>query len=346
MSTCADSAALRAHLDHPDRALEAHFDDCPPCAGLLRAVAADAGTAGRALRLLDEGAVAATADAAARVEVALARAAAVRQPAAPPPAPAPRAWLRPLAAAAAVVGVALVAVVTPGGQHAVAQLLDAFRSERLAVVELDVDEPDLEALAALGTVDVGDLGEPRPVDDVAAGEALAGITAPALPSTPDEVLASPPGEARLTLRATATNGVPAELDGASLVVSVPGAVGALYTDEVGNPHRVIGRSGVLQVTAEGAALEDLRAFLLGRDELPASLRQQLEGLADWRHTLPIPVPADGPAWQTVDVGGREGVAFGDESGLGAAVVWQDGSGITGVAGAMPVSEALALAASL
>ena len=347
MTACADSAALRAHLDHPDPRLEAHLDGCPPCAGLLRAVAADAGISDRALRLLDEDAAIAEAAATADVEAALARVVPARPPAVAAPAPR-RAWRPPLGVAAAVVALTVLVVVIPGGQQAVAQLLDAFRAERLAVIELDMTtEPeDLLALDELGTVDPGGFTPPAPVADLAAAEELAGIAAPPLPATPDQVIATAPSEARITLHATADNGVPAELDGASLVVAVPGAVGAVFTDDAGEPHHVIGRSGILQITALGAPLEDIRAFLLGRDELPASLRRQLQGIEDWRHTLPIPVPVDGPAWRHVDVGERPGVAFGDDTGLGAAVIWQDGSGITGVAGTLPMSDALALAESL
>ncbi len=343
-TTCADSGTLRAHLDHPDAELERHLDTCEDCAGLLRAVAADTGTTARALRLLDHVADGEAEDV--DVEAALAAAAARRAPAAAAAAVERAWWRRPLTAAAAVLALAVAVVVTPAGQGAVAQLLDAFRAERLTVVELDprAVATGLEELAVLGSVDLDGIPELTTVPDLAAGEAVAGITGPALPAPPDEVIASPPGVVTITLAATGDNDVPADLDGASLVVAIPGAVAGVYGDPDSGTGYAIGRTGTLEITADGAPLADVRAFLLSRDELPESLRQQLEAVDDWRHTLPIPVPDDGPAWREVTVGGRDGVAFGDDTGLGAAVLWQDrDGGLSGIGGFLPVSEALALA---
>lgn len=350
MTECADSTMLRTHLDVPDDELDSHLDGCETCAGLLLSVAVDAGYVHRTLGLLD----------AARepVDVEAALAAALAQPTTPVVTPFPAstrlatAGRRLLLAAAGLLVVALVAV-TPAGRSAVAATLDAFRGERLQAVSVDLDDladssfQGLTALEALGDVDLSDLEEPRQVPDVAAAERVAGIAAPVLPDdrpAPDRVVALAPGEVRLTLAADEANGVPADLDGAALIVEVPGVLGAIYGPADGPPELVVGRSGPLVVRAEGASLDDLRSFLLSRDELPDDLRSQLADIDDWRSTIPVPVPLDGPGWRAVEVAGRQAIAFGDDTGLGAMVLRQDPEGVTIVGGRIPVSRALALAA--
>lgn len=356
MTDCADSTMLRAHLDHPDAALDAHLDACDACAGLLHSVAADAGFARRTLALLDpvDDAEHTKVD----VEAACAAVCTAAAPAPVVPLTASRGHRlasigRRLALWAAAALVVLVVAVTPAGRSALAQVLDAFRGERLQAVTVDiaawaasVDPEDTRALGSLGDVDTSGLIEPAEVTDVAEAEAVAGIAAPALAEAPDHLVALAPGTVRLVLEARDGNGVPAELDGAALVVNVPGAIGAIYGPADGPPRLVVGRSGQLVVRGEGAPLEAIRSFLLARDELPADLRAELAAIEDWRSTIPVPVPLDGPGWKEVDVAGRPAIAFGDDSGLGALVLRQDPDGVTVVGGLIGVSRALELAAEV
>lgn len=353
MTDCADSTSLRAHLDHPDAELDAHLDACGACTGLLRSVAHDAGIAQRALALLDPPVGGGSDDI--DIEAALSRALAASAPApvlALAPARRPRIAVmgRRLAFSSAAALLAVVVVLTPTGRSAVAGMLDAFRGERLQVLPVDTDSwaasfglDDAAALEALGDIDTSGLTEPREVVDVAEAETVAGIAAPQLPGAPDRLVALAPDTARLVLVARDDNDVPTELDGAALVVDVPGAIGAIYGPTDGPPELVIGRSGPLIVRAEGAPLETIRSFVLSHDELPADLRGQLAAIDDWRSTIPVPVPLDGPGWEEVDVGGSPAVAFGDDSGIGAVVIRQDPDGVTVVGGRITVSRALELA---
>ena len=143
MTDCADSTVLRAHLDHPDAAVDAHLDACESCPGLLRSVAEDAGFARRSLALLDRPDDERP-DVDVDVEAALAKVLATRAPAPVVPITASRrrgGWStvgrRPRLSGAAAV-LALVVVVTPAGRGAVASVLDVFRSERLQVVTVDL----------------------------------------------------------------------------------------------------------------------------------------------------------------------------------------------------------------
>jgi hypothetical protein len=241
-------------------------------------------------------------------------------------------------------------VVTPAGRDAMASVLDAFRSERVQPVTVDVgawaasvDPEDVGPLAALGDLDTSGLSEPAGVADAAAAEEVAGIEAPGLTEVPDHFVAMAPGTVRLVLAARNGNGVPAELDGAALVVDVPGAIGAIHGPTDGVPELVVGRSGPLVVRAEGASLDAIRSFMLDREELPQDLRDQLADIEDWRRTIPLPVPVDGPGWREVEVAGRPAIAFGDDSGLGALVLRHDEDGVTVVGGRIGVDRALRLA---
>ena len=349
MTNCADSAALRSHLDYPSAEIDAHLDVCNTCSGLLRSVAADAGFTKRSLALLDP-AEPTDID----VDSAL-RAALTEVPSAPvAPWPVSRrkrfAGRRIALAGAAAIGV-LVVGLTPAGRNAVADALDAFRGERLQVVTVDteawaasLDREEMAALSTLGEIDMSGMSEPGEVGSAAEAEALSGIIAPALTEAPDRFIAMEPGSARLVLVAREGNGVPADLDGAALVVEVPGAIGAIYGPTDGPPELVIGRSGPLVIRAEGASLESIRSFILSRPELPSDLRTQLAAMGDWRSTIPVPVPVDGPRWEEVMVAGRPAIAFGDDTGAGALVIRQDPDGVTVIIGRIAVRQALELAA--
>ena len=350
MTACADSTMLRTHLDHPEAELDAHLDECDVCSGLLRSVAADAGyvrtqldrlAASDDLRPVDvEAALAAV-----RAEMA--------QPVAVLPTPVTaqrRSVGRRLLSSAAVVLVVAGVAFTPPGRSAVAATLDAFRGERLQAVSVDLDEwaaaplyEGMRALDAIGDVDLSGLDEPTEVADVAAAEDLAGLDAPELPGVPDRVVALAPGIARIVLESRPDNDVPPALDGAALVVEVPGAMGTIFGPADGSPEIVVGRSGSLVIRAEGAPLEDIRELLLSVDELPVELRRQLADIDDWRSTIPIPVPLDGPGWEELEIDGREALAFGDDSGLGALVLRHDPDGVTVVGGRITVSRAIELA---
>jgi hypothetical protein len=348
MTNCADSAALRTHLDHPRPELDAHLDTCHTCSGLLRSVAADAGFATSSLALLNPVDTAVDIDAA--LAVALTGVASAPVVAGPPARRREFAGRRLLLVGAAALVVLLVGL-TPAGRNAVADALDAFRGERLQVVLVDteawvasLDPEGLRALATLGEIDMSGMAEPHEVASAAEAEAVSGIIAPSLAEAPDRFVAIAPGPARLELVAREENGVPVDLDGAALIVEVPGAIGAVYGTADGPPELVVGRSGPLVIRSEGAPLEAIRSFVLSRQELPADLRTQLAAMGDWRSTIPVPVPVDGPSWIEVEVAGRPAIAFGDDSGAGALVIRQDPDGVTVVVGRVGVRRALELAA--
>ena len=359
MNPCPEDGRLRTLMedlpgDAPDGdvsegAAAAHVAHCEHCRERLDRMRRDARLAGDAVASLSPGDDAAAVD----VEAALA---AVRGGSAV------GWWQR---AAAAAVGLVVVAglVVTPLGREAVADVLSAFRAERLQVVTLDpaTIKDDLETLASLGELR-GMPDEPVEVGSLDEAAAVVGF-APAAPADPPagepSIAASAPQTVEVTFTTAKTPDLPASLDGAVLRIFVPGVVVQAWGEP---PHPASGdtsdalpeveeavlvvEAGQLSIDVADGDLGELRAWLLERPELSDDLVAQLEAIGDWRTTLPLPLPVDGVAWDAVTVAGHEGVAFGDESGLGAAVVWEDDGRIRGVGGTVGRAEAQRLAEGL
>lgn len=313
--TCPTEARLRAHVDVPDAAVDAHVSTCAPCADQLAAVGGNARFAARAVAGLYR-----DVDGAVDVDAALTRVA----PSEGPRRGRARASLAVAAGLVALLVAALVTV-TPTGRQAAAALLASFRAERLQVVTVDPDEPlsGLEGLDDIVEVDADDPQQSERVDTLEAAADVVGF-APATPTAlPDgarlaEIQASAPGTARLTFDAGRAPDLPQALDGAQLVVSVPGAVASHY--RVGDSSLVVAEAGQLSVDAAGADLAQIREYLLSRPEVPADLARQLLAIDDWTTTLPIPVPVDRLVWRDTTVAGHPGLMLEDT--VGAGLLWQ------------------------
>lgn len=313
--TCPTDARLRAHVDVPEDAVDAHVSTCVACSDRLAAVGGEARFAARAVAGLDR-----DADATVDVDAALAR---ITQPGGPRLQRA-RASLAVAAGLVALLVAALVTV-TPTGRQAAAALLASFRAERLEVVTVDPDQPlaGLEDLDDIVDVDAGDPKGPEQVDTLVAAADVVGFT-PATPTTlPDgaslvEIQASAPGTVRLTFGADRAPDLPPALDGAQLVVSMPGAVASSY--RVDDRMLVVAEAGELSVDAAGADLAQIREYLLSRPEVPEDLARQLLAIDDWTTTLPIPVPVDQLVWRDTTVNGHPGLMLEDT--VGAGLLWQ------------------------
>ena len=370
--SCPTSGTLRAHLDLPDAAVEAHLTDCEDCRALTLTLADTAGTVGGLLALLaepDAGAdpagvlVAATGPPAAPASRVSAGPAGPSGPSGPSGPVGPRTrpardgrsdpqrrgplGLRLRTAATGLVVVLAVALVAlPAGRGAVAQLLDTFRAEQVEVVPLDLaalETVDLDALEVVGEIDESDLAEPLPVPDAATAEALTGLTPLPLPGE-TTLYASPGGQVRLTLQANADNGLPDAIDGTVLVIDVPATVVTASSEET--MPLFAARAVGLAAHTEGASLADVRDALLASEALPAPVRAQLASITEWETTLPLIVPADQPGVTETTVAGNDAVAFDDGMGLGAALLWVADGEIRVVAGARPLAEIRTLAESL
>ncbi len=342
-----EPGALRAWLDGERPDLAPHLAGCTACrersAGQASAarLAAAAPADPPGLDLDVEAAVAA-----ARAAPAPAPVIPLRRPARP------SAWLGRAAAVVLLTAVGAV-VATPGGRASAGALLERFRAEQVAVVPVDiatVDPTALEVLADVAGIEgPEDVVDPQEVADLAEAEEVSGIAAApldpaALPegvAGPVRIAASAPRTVRLEIADDAD--LPADVRDATLVLQVPGAVVQAVRGEDG-PVALRGEAGTLEVGVEGGpTLAEVRDALLALPGLPPETVAALRGIEDWETTLPLPVPAGRIPWQETTVDGRPALAFGDESGLGSAVLWREGDRFVGVGGRLPLSASQRLA---
>jgi hypothetical protein len=330
--SCPTDGRLRAHIDDRDGAIAAHTASCGTCSDRVQALADDATFVGGAIAALDVG-DAGVAD----VDVPAAHRAATRAyrvdpvPERTSGAARARRLRVPVSLVAGVLALAMIALgaLTPAGRAAAADFLASFRAERFQVVTFDPDRPidsaeDVEGLADIADVEVdGPRSGPTVVDTVDEAAGIAGFVPAEVTALPDgavlsSVQAAAPKTVRLTLRAARAPDLPPALDGSEVIVSVPGMVGAMY--EVDGGLLVVGEAGQLTVETTGADLADIRAYLLGRPEVPQDLASQLLSIDDWTTTVPIPIPVDEIVWEETTVGGAPGLQLSDP--LGAGLLWQ------------------------
>jgi hypothetical protein len=112
------------------------------------------------------------------------------------------------------------------------------------------------------------------------------------------------------------------------------------------PGLVIAQAPLPRVVSTGVSVRQIEAYLLNMPGVPPALAAQIAAIGDPSTTLPIPVPIDRETAQAVTVQGVQGLAVGDNTGVGAGVVWQQNGYIYGVAGNLTQSEILAIANSL
>jgi hypothetical protein len=113
----------------------------------------------------------------------------------------------------------------------------------------------------------------------------------------------------------------------------------------GRPTVVV-QMPVPRVGSSGVSVQTIEAYLLSQPGIPPRLAAAFAGLRDPSTTLPIPIPIDRAYSQPIFVDGVWGIGMGDETGLGAVVVWSRGGFIYGVAGSGTAREILAIANSL
>jgi hypothetical protein len=101
-----------------------------------------------------------------------------------------------------------------------------------------------------------------------------------------------------------------------------------------------------EVSSTGASVADIKSALLAQPGLSPSVRAAISGLDDPKGNLPIPIPAGYVNTHSVKVQGVTGTAFGDNTGLGSAVVWIKNGRVYGVAGTVTEDQVLAVANSL
>jgi hypothetical protein len=99
------------------------------------------------------------------------------------------------------------------------------------------------------------------------------------------------------------------------------------------------------VTSTGVSVTQLEDYLLQQPGISPQLAADIKAIGDPTHTLPIPVPVQYATSSDVTVQGVQGVALGDNTGAGAAVIWIKGN-VFFVGGTLKQSQLLTIANQL
>jgi hypothetical protein len=102
-----------------------------------------------------------------------------------------------------------------------------------------------------------------------------------------------------------------------------------------------------KVSSNGASLQDVKDALLAQPNLSPALRTEIQQFNNPVGNLPIPIPADVATAQPVKLNNNaSATVIGDNTGLGAGVVWIRNGVVYAVAGTITTDQAVAIANSL
>jgi len=356
---------LRRMVDDPDAragADAAHLDGCTECKTRLAGISDDARSIANLLTVPD-----------APIDVSRAFAQVARAPRSQPALvrlPVFRSPVRPMR-------LALVAAVMVAALSLVAFASAGLFFKPSTVVAVPVTVADMQALSQLseyGTVTWTEQPNLQVATSAAdASAAAGGVTAPVAHNIPSGIsttitygamskaVATFTFSADKAQAAAAASGktlpkLPAGIDGATLTVTVGPAVGEIYGDmnqqssnanEVNLPQLVIAKSAAPTVASTQVSTSTLEDYILSLPGISTDLANAVRAVKDPSTTLLIPVPVEYASATQVDINGQNGVALGDNTGLGGGVVWVGKDGyVYVVAGSIKKDVAVNIARTL
>jgi hypothetical protein len=364
---------LRRKFDDADSLTESenrHYSACADCQSRYTTLADDARAVAGAMAVPDL-----------KVDVASAFSRVRSAPAAQPRfgirLPIVRPASRPVMGLLAASFVAVALVVT-----GIAQGL-FFQPQSVQVVPVSLaDLQSLNGLGDFGTLTWTTEPAPQLVSGAAAAASVSGLQVPVvtLPSTVSHNVtyaAMPAAVGVFTFdaaqaAATAAKAgktlpaMPAGMDGSKLTVTVGPAVVEIFgnlnigavngtgtttaaTPDPSNlalPQLVVGESSAPVVTSSGVTTQQLEDYLLSLPGVSPALASAIKAVKDPSTTLPIPIPIEYATSSSVTVQGVGGVAVGDNTGLGAGVIWIKSGTVYGVAGTLKKDAILDIANGL
>jgi hypothetical protein len=349
---------LRRMFDDPDARVGAdasHLESCAGCQARFKSIADDARSIATLLAVpdarVDVGKAFATMNSAAKTWPAISlRMPLMRRPA--------------LALVAAVAAAALVVV---------AFAASGFFFQPTKVQAVPVTISDLQALSELGNYGtITWTKQPQFEVDVSAPSGAPvvsklpkGVSTTVTYASMSEAVATFTFSASKASAAAAAHGktlpaLPTNVDGATLTITVGPAVGEIYGDlnrsettsqsaaqEINLPQLVVAKSVAPKISATQVTVTDLENVILEQPGISAELKKTIKAFGpDASNTLFIPVPVEYASSAPVTVQGVDGVALGDNTGLGSAVVWVKGGHVYAVAGSIKQTDALDIANNL
>lgn len=362
-----NDGTLRRMIDDPEGTTGGdarHLETCADCESRLQAVSKDAFAISSLLAVSDPNVNVARA-------LQLVRSAPEAQPRFGLRLPVARPGSRPLvvAFAAATVAVALLIV-------AVAQGGVVFAPSSVTPVPVTLaDMQALSQLSAYGTVTWTKQPQVQVATSAAEAATMSGLQAPKVASLPQGVsssltyVAMSQATAEFTFSAAkaaaaaASTGkalpqMPAGMDGVKLTVTVGPAVGEVYGNlkaptssdlsQANLPQLIVGKSSAPTATSSSSSVtvKQLESYLLALPGISPELAAAIKAIGDPSTTLPIPVPIQYATSSKVQVQGVQGIALGDNTGVGSGVIWVKNGVVYAVAGTIKQSDAINIANNL
>jgi hypothetical protein len=282
---------------------------------------------------------------------------------------------RPLVGVLAAATLVFALVVT-----AVAQGI-FFQPQTIQAVPVSVaDLQSLEGLGDFGTLAWTTAPAPQLVTSAAEAATVSGLHVPVVGTLPSGVssivtyAAMPAAVGVFTFDAAkaaafaARSGktlpkMPAGMDGSKLTVTVGPAVVEIFGNlnvptgsaaagaapdlsQLSAPQLVVGASSAPVVTSTGVSTQQLEDYLLSLPGVSPNLAAAIRAVKNPSTTLPIPIPIEYATSKTVTVQGVDGLAVGDNTGLGAGVIWIKSGTVYGVAGSLKQNAILDIANGL
>lgn len=356
---------LRRMVDDPDARAGAdagHLDGCMDCKARFERISDDARSIATLLAIPD-----------ARIDVSRAFAQVSRAPRSQPALvrlPVFRSPVRPIR-------LALVAAVMVAALTLVAFAWAGLFYKPSTVVAVPVTVADMQALSQLanyGTVTWTQQPNLQVATSAAdASAAAGGITPPVAHNVPSgisttisygamsQAVATFTFSAAKAQAAAAASGqtlpaLPAGVDGSTLTVTVGPAVGEIYGEmsqqssgpnNINLPQLVIAKSAAPTVASTQVSAQTLENYILSLPGISPDLANAVRAVKDPSTTLLIPVPVQYASATQVDINGQNGVALGDNTGLGGGVVWIGKDGyVYVVAGSIKQGDAVNIARNL
>lgn len=290
----------------------------------------------------------------------------------------PRIWRsRPVIATLAAAALVGIVTLTPVGSLA-ENAITIFQPQQFATLPISSSTlqglQGLPDLSSYGTMIYSKVTPTQRVDSATQASRVTGFpvqTPNALPSSiPSTVQYVVIGEQSASFTFSASKAavaavqthmpipsMPTDIDGSTLSTTLGPVSVAVYGTSAQKlirtvrlatlfPSLMIVQAPIPRIVSTRATRAELIAYLLAQPGMTPSTAAAIKSIGDLSSTLPLPIPVDRATSQSVNVQGVSGLAVGDNTGLGTAIVWAKDGMVHAVAGILTESNALAIANSL
>jgi len=273
-----------------------------------------------------------------------------------------------LAFATAVATIALLAT-------AIAEGGNTFTPQTLTPVPVTMaDMQSLSQLSAYGSISWTKEPQPQIVTSAAEARTISGLPVPKVATLPTGVSSTVTyaamGQATAvftfsTAKAAAAAAqagktlpaLPAGIDGATLTVTVGPAVAEIYGNmsqpaagsditQASLPQLIVGETSAPVATSSQVTVVQFENYLLSQPGISPELKAAIKAIGDPSTTLPIPIPVEFATSTSVTIQGVQGLALGDNTGVGAGAIWIKHGVVYGVIGTIKRDDAVNVANQL